>query len=224
MGAGEEGMPGPHRNRVTPLGEIAAAPLRGAWTGNRGCLHRGFEIVRPWASHHFLVCALEFKGWHQTQWLPGRLTWLFFHDEAVAFAAGHRPCALCRRAAYNEYRGLFSAGGPPVGFDALDRQLHRERVDPRLRRRRRLHQSSWAELPDGVFVLEAEHPELVLGGELVAWSADGYGKRRPRPERGMAPVVTPPSSVRVLASGYPVQIDASARWPRDRHSAAASSE
>lgn len=30
----------PSRNRVTPLGEIEAFPLRGAWTGNRGILHR----------------------------------------------------------------------------------------------------------------------------------------------------------------------------------------
>jgi hypothetical protein len=29
----------PARNRVTPLGDIDAIPLRGAWTGNRGILH-----------------------------------------------------------------------------------------------------------------------------------------------------------------------------------------
>ena len=28
---------------------------------------------------------------------PGRFTELFFLDEATAFAAGHRPCALCRQ-------------------------------------------------------------------------------------------------------------------------------
>src|ERR1700742_4605453 len=102
------GAGSPRRNRVTPEGEIDAILLRGSWTGNRGCLHRGFEILRPWASHHWLVCALEFKGWDQVQWQPTRLTWLFFHDEAVAFAAGHRPCALCRRASYNAYRDVLS--------------------------------------------------------------------------------------------------------------------
>lgn len=40
----------PARNRVTPMGEIAAIPLRGAWTGNRGILHSGREIVRFHAS------------------------------------------------------------------------------------------------------------------------------------------------------------------------------
>jgi transposase len=36
----------PARNRVTPMGEIEAIPLRGAWTGNRGILHAGRETVR----------------------------------------------------------------------------------------------------------------------------------------------------------------------------------
>ncbi len=32
------------------MGEIEAIPLRGAWTGNRGILHSGREIVRFHAS------------------------------------------------------------------------------------------------------------------------------------------------------------------------------
>jgi hypothetical protein len=40
----------PARNRVTPMGDIEAIPLRGAWTGNRGILHSGHEIVRFHAS------------------------------------------------------------------------------------------------------------------------------------------------------------------------------
>jgi hypothetical protein len=87
-------MTPPHRNRVTPTGEIVAIARRGAWTGNRGNLHRGTEIVRPWASPHWLTCTLEWKGIRRDQWVPGRLTWLYFHDEAVSFAAGHRPCAV----------------------------------------------------------------------------------------------------------------------------------
>jgi hypothetical protein len=35
------------RNHVTPMAEIVAIPLRGAWTGNRGILHRGREIGAP---------------------------------------------------------------------------------------------------------------------------------------------------------------------------------
>jgi hypothetical protein len=203
-------MPEPRRNRVTPNGDIVPIPLRGAWTGNRGCLHRGYEIVRPWASHHWLVCALEFKGWHQTQWLPNRLTWLFFHDEAVAFAAGHRPCALCRRPSYNAYRDVLAGSGPRPGFDEIDRQLHRERLLAGSRERR-LHDAQWPRLPDGTFVLDGGQPAVVSGRELVAWDAVGYGQRRRRPARGTARVITPPSTLRVLRAGYPVQIDEAAR-------------
>jgi hypothetical protein len=83
-------------------------------------LHRGQDVVRPWASTHWLACSLTWKEtWHE-QWLAGRLTWLFFHDEAVALAAGHRPCALCRRSAYNAYRTAWAAGGRPPSFEEMD--------------------------------------------------------------------------------------------------------
>jgi hypothetical protein len=52
----------PARNRVTPTGDIEAIPLRGAWTGNRGILHSGHEIVRFHASDLWITCALEFRG------------------------------------------------------------------------------------------------------------------------------------------------------------------
>jgi hypothetical protein len=210
-------VPNPHRNRVTPLGDIVAIPLRGAWTGNRGGLHRGSEVVRPWASHHWIVCALQYKGWHQEQWVPGRLTWLFFHDEAVAFAAGHRPCALCRRSAYNAYRDVLRGAGTQGGFDEIDRQLHRERLQPGSRQRR-LHEVGWSELPDGAFVLEGGQPAIVTGRALVAWDNRGYGASRRRPGRGMALTITPPSTLRVLQAGYPVQIEPSVRTvPRAWH-------
>src|SRR5688500_7606351 len=86
----------PACNRVTPLGDIDAIALRGTWTGNRGILHRGHEIVRFHASDLWITCALEFGGRWSEQWQPNHYTYLFFHDEAVSFAAGHRPCTECR--------------------------------------------------------------------------------------------------------------------------------
>ena len=77
------------RNRVTPTGEIVATPLRGAWTGNRGVLHEGREIVRSHGGNLWITCALEFRGRHRELWIPNRWTPLFFHDEAVAFADKH---------------------------------------------------------------------------------------------------------------------------------------
>ncbi len=205
-------MEGPHRNRVTPAGEIVAIPLRGAWTGNRGNLHRGTEIVRAWASPHWLTCTLDWKGLRREQWLPRRLTWLYFHDEAVSLAAGHRPCAYCRRPAYDAFRAAWVAeagGGPAPLHREIDGTLHAERLIAGTRRRR-THPASWGELPDGAFVLVDGTPALVRGRALVGWSVSGYGERRRRPRGGDAELLTPPSTLGVLRAGYPVQIDPAA--------------
>jgi hypothetical protein len=53
-------------------------------------------------------------------------------------------------------------------------------------------------------------PVLVLGGKLVAWTREGYEHRHARPVRGIADVITPPSTIAVLSAGDPVQIDAAA--------------
>ncbi|HEY6178879.1 MAG TPA: hypothetical protein VIX73_30715, partial [Kofleriaceae bacterium] len=103
----------PLRNRVTPLGELIAVPARGLVYGNRGCLHddRG-EIRRRFPTRRWIACRLAFKGWHRKALLqPGRFTELFFLDEVTAFAAGHRPCALCRREDYDRFLELVGAGG-----------------------------------------------------------------------------------------------------------------
>ncbi|HEX3832042.1 MAG TPA: hypothetical protein VHW04_08735 [Solirubrobacteraceae bacterium] len=208
----------PRRNRVTPTGDIEALALRCAWTGNRGILHSGSgEIVRLHAHPHWLTCTLQYKGLRREQWLPHRLTWLFFHDEAVSLAAGHRPCALCRRDGYNAYRAAWAEGlgEPPPSAEALDRQLHAERL-VRGTRRRRIHSVAWQELPAGAFVLTGEGaPAIVLDECLVTWTHLGYGQRLPRPVRGSAPTLTPPASLAVLRAGYPVQIDDGARAAAD---------
>ena len=203
----------PARNRVTPLGEVEAFPLRGAWTGNRGILHRDREIVRFHASDLWITCALEFRGRWREQWQPHHYTFLFFHDEAIAFAAGHRPCAECRRESYDAYRAAWAEGlGVSVpSAKQVNRQLHGERI-VRGTHRRRLHELPWAELPDGAFVLlDDETPAVVIGDRLVEWTREGYGKRRDPPARGTANVITPPSTLAALRAGYPVQIDDSAR-------------
>jgi len=201
----------PARNRVTPLGEIEAFPLRGAWTGNRGILHRGREIVRFHASDLWITCALEFRGRWRKQWQPGHYTFLFFHDEAVAFAAGHRPCAECRRESYEAYRVAWAEGlrVAPPSAKQINRQLHGERIF-RGTHRRRIHRLPWPELPDGTFVLLDETPAVVVGDRLSEWTRAGYGAQRSRPKRGTASVITPPSTVAVLSAGCPVQIDGTA--------------
>jgi hypothetical protein len=202
----------PARNRVTPTGEIVAIPLRGAWTGNRGILHSGREIVRFHASDLWITCALEFRGrWHE-QWRPHHYTFLYFHDEAVALAAGHRPCAECRRPSYAAYRAAWAEG---LGVEVpsareINRRLHGERI-VRGTHRRRFHQLPWAAVPDGAFVLLDDSPAVVVRGRAVAWTREGYRGGRARPRRGMATSITPPSTLAALRAGYPVQIDDGAR-------------
>ena len=196
------------RNRVTPLGDIESFPMRGAFTGNRGRLHEGHEVVRFHSGDLWIICALRFRDrWHE-QWLPRRFTWLFFHDEAVALAAGHRPCGECRHASYVAYRDAWASESLTIpSAKDMNRQLHRERI-VRGTHRRRLHQMQQASLPDGTFVLGDDGvPSLVLGDAVIAWSQRGYGTPRARPRRGATQVITPPATVAVLRAGYPVQID-----------------
>jgi hypothetical protein len=183
----------PRQNRVTPLGDLIAVPERGLVYGNRGCLHdeRG-RIRRRWATKRWIACRLEFRGWHRGPLMqPGKFTELFFLDEATAFAAGHRPCALCRREDYRRFGELWAELHPgQIGADAIDAQLHEERLaGPRE-----------GVVADGAFVLEEDEPWLVVGGALRRWTPAGYADRRPLSPRPR--VITPPSLVEVLRRGW----------------------
>lgn len=204
----------PARNRVTPLGAIRALTGRGAWTGNRGRLHEGAgtrDIVRTHASRAWIVCRLEFRGRRIAQWHPRHYTPLFFLDEAVALAAGHRPCAECRRADFVAFRDRWAAVHPDDAprAPAIDARLHAERrAGPTTAR--------WADLPDGAFVLRDDVPAVVVGERLVAFDepAYAYGAATPRPRRGTASVITPSSTLAVLRAGFPVEVSAAARAAR----------
>ena len=205
-------------NRVTPLGDIVAVPLRGAWLGNRGILHEGTgpgaQVTRLHRGPLWIICALQHKDWRLPQWQPHHFTVLFFHDEAVALAAGHRPCALCRRPAYDEFRLAWAAGNgvPAPMAKEMDRRLHAERLVSRTRTKR-LHPASWSSLPDGSFVKLGQGPALVLGDAVVPWTLGGYGDPRVRPRSGRAMMLTPPSTGEALRAGYLPQVDSSARSP-----------
>ena len=194
----------PLQNRVTPLGELIADPARGLVYGNRGCLHDEHgRIRRRFNGRRWIACRLQFRGWRRRQLLaPGRFTELFFLDEATAFAAGHRPCALCRHEDYVRFGQIWREHHPDqAGADAIDAQLHSERVAPGTRAQLR-HDASLDGLPDATFVLLEGAPWLVLGAELMSWSAAGYLVRRARPVRQQATLVTPPSLVAVLRAGW----------------------
>src|SRR5271165_1152863 len=110
----------PRQNRVTPFGEIVAVPERGTFMGNRGNLHNAEgHIKRTWQVKRWLVCLLEFKGRKRTVMRPGFYTELFFLDEATALAAGHRPCAECRRERYNDFRKAWQSSHPGTSGSSL---------------------------------------------------------------------------------------------------------
>jgi hypothetical protein len=127
---------------------------------------------------------------------------LFFLDEATAFAAGHRPCALCRREDYDRFAALWAGHhGGERGADAIDRRLHGERLTSDRRQRR--HEAACGDLPDGAFVLRDGAPWLVRGDALLRWSPAGYTERAARPAAGeRAIAITPPSLVAVLREGW----------------------
>jgi hypothetical protein len=194
----------PLQNRVTPLGELVAEPARGLVYGNRGCLHdANGRIRRRFNGKRWIACRLEFRGRHREPLVqPGRYTGLFFLDEATAFAAGHRPCAFCRHEDYTRFVTLWADLHPgQKGADAIDAQLHGERVD-RETRAQRHHEAQLDELPDGAFVLLEDMPYLVRAERLLRWTAAGYAAPSRSTARQRAAVITPPSLVAILSKGW----------------------
>src|SRR5438045_6178179 len=94
------------QNRVTPFGHIAAISQRGMFTGNRGIIHDTATrtlLKRRWATKAWLTCVCEFKGRRRDVMTRRSWTELFFLDEGVALAAGHRQCFLCPREAADAF-------------------------------------------------------------------------------------------------------------------------
>jgi hypothetical protein len=132
----------------------------------------------------WVTCSLRFNDRWSEQWLPHRFTWLYFYDEAVAFAAGHRPCAECRRADYKRYQAAWADafGGEPPSAREMNRRLHSERI-VRGTHRRQLHTEAADGLPDGAFIELDGAPYVIVGCEAVEWTRAGYRTRRPPAER-----------------------------------------
>jgi hypothetical protein len=191
----------PLQNRVTPAGEIAALPGRGLLMGNRGVLHNvNRRIVRISQVKRWIACRLEYRGIRRTLMKPGSYTELFFLDEATAFAAGHRPCAECRRHDYKRFRTLWErCFGRAAGVDEIDAKLHAERLTGKEKRTWRAH---FGALPDGTFVRLDAVAYIVWRGVLAAWSDRGYRDRRVIPQNAETEVLTPPSTVAVFRAGY----------------------
>lgn len=200
----------PRRNRVDPYGDLHAVAARGLFTGNRGCVVDDHEqVVRHHGSALWIVCLTRFRDWRWPLARPRRWTPLFFLDDAVALAAGHRPCGFCRRDDYRAYRdavGRAWGSGTPLAKD-LDAALQQERLRTGrglLRARdRKCWRTTWAQVPDGAVTCGTDGSSLlVLGPRLLCFDFNGWQEAGPRPRRGDALLLTPPTSVAALAHGF----------------------
>lgn len=191
----------PLQNRVLPTGEIVAIAARGTMTGNRGILHGPDRMLGKarWRHKAWICCVLDWQGRKRKVMTGRNWTELFFHDEAVAFAAGHRPCAYCRRDAYNRFQAAWArAHGQTQLAPVVDHLLHGARVG---RDRKQItYQADFASLPDGTFVATGQGPALIWQGGLWRYDAGRYVPHAQRPI--MATVLTPRPIVAVLAAGY----------------------
>ncbi|MCC6468771.1 MAG: hypothetical protein IT563_10660 [Alphaproteobacteria bacterium] len=202
----------PRQNRVTPFGEILALPERGAWTGNRGCLHddQGRLGKARWRSKAWLVCRLRFKDYRRQVMTPGRWTELFFLDEATALAAGHRPCAFCRRQDFLAFvrAAALSFGDQAPSAPDLDTRLHAERLDGG---RKRLMRARLGDLPDGAMAVlpGKDGAWLRWRGALRRWTPGGYDGETTLDPRATVETLTPPATLAALDGGYVPQVDGS---------------
>lgn len=194
----------PLQNRVDPFGNIIRTAARGTFMGNRGgALHnQAREIVRAYKTRRWITCVLEFRGRHRSIMSPGRYTELFFLDEAVAFAAGHRPCAECRHQRYKAFKDVWRH---QMSADEIDIVLHAARM------RDRWSKAPLDRLPDGAFVEIDGCAWLVWNGALLLWSPEGYIGRIKPPEDRIVSVLTPRPIVDCFRRGYTPEIHASAR-------------
>lgn len=194
-------------NRVDPWGDLHAVAAHGLFTGNRGAL---VDDDRRIVRHHrsttlWITCLLRFRDWKHPLDQPRVWTPLFFLDDAVALAAGHRPCATCRRPDYVAYRDAVDGDGRASKAFEIDRRLASER----LRRGRGfsravdrpLHDAELATLPSGAVIVVHGTPHLVGATALQPFSFAGWGPPVGRGD-GTVPVLTPATSVAALRGGF----------------------
>ncbi|MHA6343955.1 hypothetical protein [Roseivivax sp. CAU 1761] len=194
----------PWQNRVDPWGALHAVPERGALMGNRGILHDADgSIARKHAHPNWVICTLEPRGAPQTLMAPRHYTQLFFLDEATALAAGHRPCASCRRARFKEFRALWSevhgtGGAERLRAAAIDKALHAARLE---NRRKRTFLAAPDDLPPGTLCADGKDPVLIHEDGAFDWSFAGYRRRAlPLPDR--VAVLTPAPVVALFRAGF----------------------
>lgn len=196
----------PLQNRVLPNGKIIASDYRGTLMGNRGLLHNELkQLTRSFRRKEWVTCALTFKDRKRQLMAPGAYTELFFLDEVTALAAGHRPCAECRRERFNEFKQAWQkvcskSADSKIKVAEIDNILHEQRLASNG------SNASWqadlTELPVGTIIEHDGSFYAVHTHGLLPWSLDGYGKPVNDIKMDEVAVVTPQAIVAVLAAGF----------------------
>lgn len=174
--------------------------------GNRGLLHNEKrEIVRQFKCQRWIACCLEFRGRKRSVMSPGRYTELFFLDEAVAFSAGHRPCAECRRERFAAFQQAWKSrdeehSNTPPSAQQIDAELHRSRIDGA--GRKITYEAELNSLPDGCFVEIDGSAFLIWNDALLLWTPERYTRKERQPSGLKVTVLTPRPIVQCFAQGY----------------------
>ncbi len=201
----------PRRNRVDPWSDLHAVSTRGLLTGNRGCLVDATgQVVRHHVGSLWISCVTKLDERRQPLAVLGRWTPIFFLDDAVALAAGHRPCGYCRRDDYRSYRDAVTRAlglsSPLLATDlnhCLSRERHRRGRGIDRATDRMVSDASIDDLPAGTVIVDAERrPWLLLDDRMLLFGFDGWSTPIDRPARGGVRVLTPPTSVAALTHGY----------------------
>ncbi len=195
----------PLQNRVTPFSTIEVDPARGLFTGNRGILHGedGELICGTWRHKNWIICELEYNGWKRKVMSGRKWIELFFLDEAVALAAGHRPCAFCRPKAYRAYQSAWQlATGAKPSAKQIDEVLHAERT-ARIKSLKRFS-APVETLPNGTFFTLNEIqdvPHLIHSNSIFRWTHQGYHIEE-KTIKGEVNLITPPCTIQAMLNGY----------------------
>ena len=199
----------PRRNRVTPLGEIVAIPAKGRAMGNRGpLLNPDGTHARDWTYKRWICChTAEVHGRKVKFDDPVSYTPLFFTDEAVALAAGHRPCGSCRTDAYYHWLAIWkhltgTSKYVRVRASEMDRDLHRRRMAAR---RKSPVFMRLEEVPEGAFVIApmlCDQPALLWHGRVWPWREGTYTAPIEVGSREHDMAVVPRHGIRFLICGF----------------------
>ena len=194
----------PLQNRVDPHSQLQAISARGTFMGNRGRLHNAEQqIVSSWKIKPWITCALKHQGIKRKLMAPNSYTELFFLDEPTAYAAGHRPCAQCRKKDYKLFKEAWARAFPEqqeLSAKTIDNLLHAARLNDD--GSQRTWSAKLADLPDGTFIEHDGECVLLWRGGQWCWSFAGYTQLHTAiPAVQHVNVLTPEPIVALFKSG-----------------------